>query len=159
MMYAFGAEFVEVRIHARTREIRVPRIVGAFAAGRIMNTRTARSQLMGGMIWGISSALHEKTEIDRRGLMPRDVAGRISWPFGDEHLTERAGGRSTAGGRSRRRNPGRDEGVHKRADENGMREEPEVKGVIRAYDRATAPANRRHSASSPGTPSRSHRSE
>lgn len=66
LMYALGAEFVEVRIHARTREIRVPRIVGAFAAGRIMNTRTARSQLMGGMIWGISSALHEATEIDRR---------------------------------------------------------------------------------------------
>ncbi|WP_026871855.1 xanthine dehydrogenase family protein molybdopterin-binding subunit [Inquilinus limosus] len=64
--YAFGAEFVEVRIHARTREIRVPRMVGAFAAGRIMNPRTARSQLMGGMIWGVGSALHEKTEIDRR---------------------------------------------------------------------------------------------
>jgi xanthine dehydrogenase YagR molybdenum-binding subunit len=64
--YSFSAEFVEVRIHRRTREIRVPRIVGAFAAGRIMNTRTARSQLMGGMIWGISSALHEATEFDRR---------------------------------------------------------------------------------------------
>jgi xanthine dehydrogenase YagR molybdenum-binding subunit len=63
---AFGAEFVEVRIHVRTREIRVPRIVGAFAAGRIMNPRTARSQLMGGMIWGIGSALHEATEIDLR---------------------------------------------------------------------------------------------
>jgi xanthine dehydrogenase YagR molybdenum-binding subunit len=63
--YAFGAEFVEVRIHRRTKEIRVPRIVGAFAAGRIMNTRTARSQLMGGMIWGISTALHEGTDIDR----------------------------------------------------------------------------------------------
>jgi xanthine dehydrogenase YagR molybdenum-binding subunit len=57
---------VEVRIHALTHEIRVPRIVGAFAAGRVMNTRTARSQLMSGMIWGISSALHEATEIDRR---------------------------------------------------------------------------------------------
>jgi xanthine dehydrogenase YagR molybdenum-binding subunit len=66
LMYALGAEFVEVRVHADTREIRVPRIVGAFAAGRIMNTRTARSQLMGGMIWGISSALHEETEIDPR---------------------------------------------------------------------------------------------
>ncbi|MBC7780194.1 MAG: xanthine dehydrogenase family protein molybdopterin-binding subunit [Proteobacteria bacterium] len=65
-MFAFGAEFVEVRIHARTREIRVPRIVGAFAAGRIMNPRTAHSQLMGGMIWGIGSALHEFTEIDVR---------------------------------------------------------------------------------------------
>jgi xanthine dehydrogenase YagR molybdenum-binding subunit len=66
LMYAQGAEFVEVRINARTREIRVPRMVGAFAAGRIMNTRTAHSQLMGGMIWGVSSALHEATEIDRR---------------------------------------------------------------------------------------------
>jgi xanthine dehydrogenase YagR molybdenum-binding subunit len=64
--YAMGAEFVEVRINALTKEIRVPRIVGAFAAGRIMNTRTARSQYMGAMIWGISSALHEATEIDPR---------------------------------------------------------------------------------------------
>jgi xanthine dehydrogenase YagR molybdenum-binding subunit len=65
-MYATGAEFVEVRVHALTKEIRVPRIVGAFAAGRLMNTRTARSQYMGAMIWGISSALHEATEIDPR---------------------------------------------------------------------------------------------
>ena len=64
--YAFGAQFVEVRVHARTREIRVQRAVGAFAAGRIVNPRTAHSQLMGGMIWGISSALHEATEIDAR---------------------------------------------------------------------------------------------
>ena len=66
LMYAMGAEMVEVRVHSQTREIRVPRIVGAFAAGRIMNTRTARSQYMGAMIWGISSALHEATEIDPR---------------------------------------------------------------------------------------------
>jgi len=65
LQYAFGAEFVEVRVHSRTGEIRVPRIVGAFAAGRIMNIRTARSQLMGGMIWGISAALLEATEVDR----------------------------------------------------------------------------------------------
>jgi xanthine dehydrogenase YagR molybdenum-binding subunit len=64
VMYASGAEFVEVRIHELTREIRVPCIVGAFAAGRLMNTRTVHSQFMGGMIWGISSALHEATEID-----------------------------------------------------------------------------------------------
>jgi len=66
LMYALGAEFVEVRVHSLTREIRVPRIVGAFAAGHIMNPRTARSQYMGAMIWGISSALHEATEIDKR---------------------------------------------------------------------------------------------
>ncbi len=64
MQFAFGAQFVEVRVHAQTREIRVPRMVGAFAAGRIMNTRTARSPYMGGLIWGISPALHEQTELD-----------------------------------------------------------------------------------------------
>jgi len=66
VMFAFGAEFVEVRIHARTGEIRVPRLIGVFAAGHIMNTRTARSQLMGGLIWGMSAALHEATELDPR---------------------------------------------------------------------------------------------
>src|SRR6201747_2598442 len=64
--YAFGAEFVEVRINRWTHEIRVPRLLGAFSAGRIMNPRTARSQLMGGLIWGMSSALHEATELDER---------------------------------------------------------------------------------------------
>ncbi len=66
IQYGFGAQFAEVRVHARTGEVRVPRLVGAFAAGRIVNPRTARSQLMAGMIWGIGSALHEGTEIDRR---------------------------------------------------------------------------------------------
>jgi len=64
--YAFGAEFVDVRINRWTHDIRVPRLLGAFAAGRIMNPRTARSQLMGGLIWGMSSALFEATEIDER---------------------------------------------------------------------------------------------
>jgi xanthine dehydrogenase YagR molybdenum-binding subunit len=64
--YAFGAEFVEVRINRWTHEIRVPRLLGAFAAGRIMNPRTARSQLMGGLIWGVSSALLEATELEER---------------------------------------------------------------------------------------------
>jgi xanthine dehydrogenase YagR molybdenum-binding subunit len=66
VQYAFGAEFVEVRINRHTRELRVPRLCGAFSAGRIMNTRTARSQLMGGLIWGMSSALLESTEVDSR---------------------------------------------------------------------------------------------
>ena len=64
--YAFGAEFVEVRVNKWTHEIRVPRLLGAFAAGHIMNPRTARSQLMGGLIWGMSSAMHEATEMDER---------------------------------------------------------------------------------------------
>jgi xanthine dehydrogenase YagR molybdenum-binding subunit len=66
VQYAFGAEFVEVRIHKRTREIRAPRLVGAFAAGRIVSPTTARSQLLGGLIWGVASALHEATEMDER---------------------------------------------------------------------------------------------
>jgi xanthine dehydrogenase YagR molybdenum-binding subunit len=62
--YAFGAHFVEVRVHSRTREIRVSRVVSAFAAGTIVNPKTAHSQFMGGAIWGLSSALLEETEID-----------------------------------------------------------------------------------------------
>lgn len=64
--YAFGAQFAEVRVHELTREIRVPRLTGAFAAGTIINPVTAKSQLMAGMIWGMSAALLEETEIDRR---------------------------------------------------------------------------------------------
>ena len=72
-MFAFGAEMVEVRVHSRTREIRVPRMTGAFAAGHIMNPRTARSQYLGGMIWGMASALLEATELDRlRGTYVND---------------------------------------------------------------------------------------
>jgi xanthine dehydrogenase YagR molybdenum-binding subunit len=63
---AFGAQFVEVKIDRLTGEIRVPRMVGVFAGGRIINERTARSQLLGGMIWGVGSALHEATDIDHR---------------------------------------------------------------------------------------------
>ncbi len=64
MQFAFGAQFVEVRIDRTTGQVRVPRAVGVFACGRIMNRRTAHAQLQGGQIWGISSALHEATEID-----------------------------------------------------------------------------------------------
>ena len=64
MQFAHGAHFVEVRIDRYTGEIRVARMVGVFAAGRIMNRRTAWAQLNGGQIWGLSSALHEATELD-----------------------------------------------------------------------------------------------
>jgi xanthine dehydrogenase YagR molybdenum-binding subunit len=63
--FAFGAHFVEVRVHSRTREIRVPRIVSAFAAGTIVNPTTAHSQFMSGAIWGVSAALFEETELDQ----------------------------------------------------------------------------------------------
>ncbi len=66
IQFAFGAQLVEVRVHQRTGEVRVPRAVGAFAAGKIVNPKAAKSQLMGGQIWGISAALFEATEIDLR---------------------------------------------------------------------------------------------
>lgn len=65
-MYSFGAQFVEVRIHRLTGILRVPRALGVFGAGRIANPRTAHSQLMGGMIWGLSSGLFEASHLDHR---------------------------------------------------------------------------------------------
>ena len=64
---SFGAQFVEVRVHRWTREARVSRMLGVFDAGRIINDQTARSQLMGGMIWGVSAALHEALDVEPNG--------------------------------------------------------------------------------------------
>jgi xanthine dehydrogenase YagR molybdenum-binding subunit len=64
--YAFGAQFVEVRVNADSGEVRVPRVLGVFAAGRIINPRTARSQFIGGMTMGVSMALHEESVMDAR---------------------------------------------------------------------------------------------
>ncbi|WP_328476151.1 xanthine dehydrogenase family protein molybdopterin-binding subunit [Actinoplanes sp. NBC_00393] len=58
--HAFGAHFAEVRVDAVTGEVRVSRMFGMFAAGRILNPRTARSQFLGGMIMGMGMALHEE---------------------------------------------------------------------------------------------------
>jgi xanthine dehydrogenase YagR molybdenum-binding subunit len=65
-MYAFGAQFAEVRIDADLGQLRVSRMVGCFGAGRILNPKTARSQFMGGMVWGIGMALLEATVMDER---------------------------------------------------------------------------------------------
>jgi xanthine dehydrogenase YagR molybdenum-binding subunit len=62
--HAFGAHFVEARVNVVTGELRVPRMLGVFAAGRILNPRTARSQLIGGMTMGLSMALLEGGELD-----------------------------------------------------------------------------------------------
>jgi xanthine dehydrogenase YagR molybdenum-binding subunit len=65
-MYTFGAQFAEVRVREETGEVRVPRMVGVFDAGRIINPKTARSQLVGGMAWGLSMALFEDSVVDPR---------------------------------------------------------------------------------------------
>jgi xanthine dehydrogenase YagR molybdenum-binding subunit len=65
-MHAFGAVFVEVTVDEDLGEIRVPRVVGVYGVGKLMNEKTGYSQLMGGIVWGISLALFEETMIDRR---------------------------------------------------------------------------------------------
>ena len=61
-----SAIFAEVKIDEQLGVIRVTRVVNAVAAGRILNTKTAHSQIMGGVVWGIGMALHEETLIDHR---------------------------------------------------------------------------------------------
>jgi xanthine dehydrogenase YagR molybdenum-binding subunit len=65
-MYVFGAQFAEVRVDASLGQMRVSRMVGVFGAGRILNPRTARSQFIGGMVWGIGLALYENAVMDPR---------------------------------------------------------------------------------------------
>ncbi|ANY05374.1 xanthine dehydrogenase family protein molybdopterin-binding subunit [Pseudonocardia sp. HH130630-07] len=75
---SFGAQFCEVRVHRRTREIRVSRMLGVYDAGRIINPQPARSQMIGGMIWGVSAALHEGLEIEADGRPANgDLAGYL----------------------------------------------------------------------------------
>jgi xanthine dehydrogenase YagR molybdenum-binding subunit len=61
-----SAIFAEVKIDEQLGVIRVTRVVSAVAAGRILNTKTASSQIIGGVVWGIGMALHEETLIDHR---------------------------------------------------------------------------------------------
>jgi xanthine dehydrogenase YagR molybdenum-binding subunit len=75
-IHSYGAYFAEVGVDADTAEIRLRRILGVFAAGRILNAKTARSQLIGGMTLGVSYALAEEAIVDTRsgGIVNRDLA-------------------------------------------------------------------------------------
>jgi xanthine dehydrogenase YagR molybdenum-binding subunit len=74
--HTFGAHFAAVRVDVDSGEIRVDRMLGCFAAGRIVSAKTARSQFLGGMVMGISQALLEKGELDARfgDFANRDLA-------------------------------------------------------------------------------------
>jgi xanthine dehydrogenase YagR molybdenum-binding subunit len=61
-----SAVFCEVRVDEELGTVRVTRVVSAVAAGRIISAKTARSQVVGGVVWGISQALHEETHADHR---------------------------------------------------------------------------------------------
>ncbi|MGA9867738.1 MAG: xanthine dehydrogenase family protein molybdopterin-binding subunit [Acetobacteraceae bacterium] len=79
-MHAHGAVFAEVKVDPELGQIRVTRLVGAFAAGRVVNPRLVRSQYYGGMIWGVSFALHEHAVMDLR-------SGRVMNPsLGGYHV-------------------------------------------------------------------------
>ncbi|MEU3713424.1 xanthine dehydrogenase family protein molybdopterin-binding subunit [Streptomyces catenulae] len=75
--HSFGAQFAEVAVDVATGEVRVRRMLGMFAAGEIVNPLTARSQFLGGMIWGLSMALHEEAVRDGAtgGHVGADLAG------------------------------------------------------------------------------------
>ncbi|SED40712.1 xanthine dehydrogenase YagR molybdenum-binding subunit [Rhizobiales bacterium GAS188] len=79
-MHAHGAVFAEVKVDPELGQIRATRLVGAFAAGRVINPRLVRSQYYGGMIWGVSFALHEQAVMDPR-------SGRLMNPnLGEYHV-------------------------------------------------------------------------
>jgi xanthine dehydrogenase YagR molybdenum-binding subunit len=65
-MHSFGAVFTEVHVDPDLALVRVPRIVTAHAVGRILNAKTARSQIISGVVWGVGMALEEETLIDPR---------------------------------------------------------------------------------------------
>ncbi|MDH2415081.1 xanthine dehydrogenase family protein molybdopterin-binding subunit [Nocardioides sp. CER19] len=64
--HSFGAVFAEVRVHRDTGELRVPRLLGVYSVGRVVNPMTARSQLVGGLVMGMSAALFEESVRDPR---------------------------------------------------------------------------------------------
>ncbi|WP_144113321.1 xanthine dehydrogenase family protein molybdopterin-binding subunit [Paraburkholderia sp. BCC1886] len=64
--HSFGAVFVEVHVDADLGTIRVPRVVGVYDVGRVLNQKTANSQLMGGIVWGVGAALQEESTLDTR---------------------------------------------------------------------------------------------
>lgn len=74
--YSYGAQFAEVEVDMDSCEPRLRRMLGVFSAGRILNRKTARSQLLGGMVFGVGSALMEEIQLDPRygAFMNRDLA-------------------------------------------------------------------------------------
>ena len=83
-MHAFGAQFAEVRVNMDTGEVCVPRLLGVFAAGHIINPKTARSQFLGGMTWGLSMALHEESVLDPR------FGDYVNHDFAEYHIATNA---------------------------------------------------------------------
>ena len=65
-MHSFGAVFAEVRVDEALGTVQVTRLAGTYGVGKLLNAKTGRSQLMGGMVWGLSMALLERSDLDLR---------------------------------------------------------------------------------------------
>src|SRR6195256_2314709 len=63
---SYGAHFAQVGVDMDTGEVRLRRMLGVFTAGRVLNAKTARSQAIGGMTFGVGAALHEEMTLDPR---------------------------------------------------------------------------------------------
>src|ERR1043166_8094135 len=90
-----AATFAEVKVDEQLGVIRVTRVVSAIAGGRILNTKTATSQILGGVVWGIGMALHEETVIDHRfgrimnaNIAEYHVPDRKSTRLNSSHVSE-----------------------------------------------------------------------
>jgi xanthine dehydrogenase YagR molybdenum-binding subunit len=82
--HAFGAHFAEVKVSRVTGETRVSRLLGVYAAGQIVNARTARSQLIGGMTMGLGMALHEE------GVLDASTGDQVNHDFAEYHIAAHA---------------------------------------------------------------------
>jgi xanthine dehydrogenase YagR molybdenum-binding subunit len=78
-IHTYGAQFAEVGVDADTAEVRLRRMLGVFSVGRVFNAKTARSQLIGGMTFGVSAALLEEGVVEPRtgAFLNRDLAGYL----------------------------------------------------------------------------------
>lgn len=74
--FSFIAHFIEVAVHPQTYQVRVPRAVSVVDCGKVVSARTARSQVLGGLVWGIGASLREVSEVDPRfgGFLNADIA-------------------------------------------------------------------------------------
>lgn len=78
--HAFNANFAEVWVNASTGMVKIPRFLAVTGAGRILNPKTSRSQIIGGVVWGIGMALHEESQIDPR------IGNFVTRSFADYHV-------------------------------------------------------------------------
>jgi xanthine dehydrogenase YagR molybdenum-binding subunit len=106
-LHSFGATFAEVRVHRWTGEVRLPRLLGVYSVGRVINPLTARSQLLGGLVMGLSAGLFEESFRDPRTghVVTQDLATyhvashadvrdlQVEWLDEEDPLASPVGGR------------------------------------------------------------------